>query len=123
MAPQIHTVSGIRVLEIDPSGPPLGSERDAVDLVGQAAENKAEMVALPSERLATSFFELRTRVAGEMIQKFSIYGVRVAIVGDVSAAIQSSSSFRDLVRESNRGKAIWFVANIEELEERLLSGK
>ncbi|MGE5113424.1 MAG: DUF4180 domain-containing protein [Acidobacteriaceae bacterium] len=116
-------MSGIRVLEIDPSGPPLGSERDAVDLVGQAAENKAEMVALPSERLATFFFELKTRVAGEMVQKFSIYGVRVAIVGDVSAVIQSSCSFRDFVRESNRGKAIWFVANIEELKERLLSGK
>lgn len=122
MASQIHTVSSIRLLELDGYGPPLGSERDAVDLVGQAAENKAEMIALPSERLATSFFELKTRVAGEMIQKFSLYGVRLAIVGDVSAAIQSSSSFRDFVRESNRGEAIWFVANIEELKERLLSG-
>ncbi len=72
MPSQIHTLSGIRVLEIDPSGPPLGSERDAVDLVAQAAENKAEMIALPWERLATSFFELKTRVAGEMTQKFSI---------------------------------------------------
>jgi len=123
MASQIHTLSGIRVLELESFGPPIGSERDAVGLVGQAAENKAEMVALPSKRLALSFFELKNRVAGEMIQKFSIYGVRVAIVGDVSAAIQSSCSFRDFVRESNRGKAIWFVANIEELKERLLSGK
>lgn len=121
MTSQIHTVSGIRLLELDSSGPPIGSERDAVDLVAQAAENEAEMVALPSQRLATSFFELKTRVAGEMTQKFSIYGVRLAIVGDVSAAIQSSSAFRDFVRESNRGRAIWFVANIEELKERLLS--
>jgi|SRR5690348_13263729 len=116
-----HDLNGIRILELDRSGPPIGSERDAVDLISQAAENKAGIVALPSERMATAFFELKTRVAGEMIQKFSIYGVRVAIVGDVSAAMTSSSAFRDFVRESNRGNIIWFVADLEMLKLRLLS--
>jgi hypothetical protein len=49
-----------------------------------------------------------------------MYGVRLAIVGDVTAAIQNSSAFRDFVRESNRGKTIWFVAHMEELQQRLL---
>jgi hypothetical protein len=108
------------VLEIERSGLPMGSYRDALELIGEAAGNKAELVALPSERLAPAFFDLKTQVAGEMTQKFSMYGVRLAIVGDVSAAIQNSSAFRDFVRESNRGKTIWFVAHMEELQQRLL---
>jgi hypothetical protein len=108
------------VLEIERSGLPMGSYRDALELIGEAAGNKAELVALPSERLAPAFFDLKTRVAGEMTQKFSMYGVRLAIVGDVTAAIQNSSAFRDFVRESNRGKTIWFVAHMEELQQRLL---
>jgi hypothetical protein len=108
---QLHDLGSLRVLELERSGPPIGSERDAVELVGQAAENKAEMIALPSERLAASFFELKTRIAGEMTQKFSMYGVRLAVVGDIS------------VRESNRGNTIWFVATIDELKQRLLAAK
>jgi hypothetical protein len=120
---QLHDLGSLRVLELERSGPPIGSERDAVELVGQAAENKAEMIALPSERLAASFFELKTRIAGEMTQKFSMYGVRLAVVGDISAAIRNSSAFRDFVRESNRGNTIWFVATIDELKQRLLAAK
>ncbi len=123
MTRQIHDVSGIRILEIDQFGTPIGSERDAVDLISQAAENKAQIVALPSERLAPAFFELKTRVAGEMIQKFSVYGVRLAILGDVSAAVQNSTAFRDFVRESNRGTTIWFVEDLESLKNRLAAPK
>lgn len=109
------------MLELDSSGAPIGNYRDALDLIGEAAANKADIVAMPSERLAPAFFDLKTRAAGEMIQKFSTYGVRLAIVGDVSNAVESSSAFRDFVRESNRGTVIWFVANFESLRGRLLS--
>jgi hypothetical protein len=123
MTLQIHEMSGIRVLEIAPSGPPIGNDRDAIDLIGKAAENKAEIVVVPSERLAAAFFDLKTRVAGEMIQKFSIYGVRLAILGDIAAAVENSSAFRDFVRESKRGNTIWFVEDFESLRQRLLPAK
>lgn len=111
------------MLEFDRSGLPIGNYRDAVELIGEAAANKAEVVALPSERLAPAFFDLKTQVAGEMVQKFSIYSVRLAIVGDVSKAVESSTAFRDFVRESNRGHTIWFVENFESLRGRLLRSK
>lgn len=123
MPSQLHDLSGFRVLELDRSGLPIGSYRDAVELIGEAAAKKAEFVALPSERLAPAFFDLKTQVAGEMVQKFSIYGVRLAIVGDVSKAVESSTAFRDFVRESNRGQTIWFVENFESLKGRLLPSK
>lgn len=121
MPSQLHDVNGLRVLELDSSGAPIGNYRDALDLIGEAAANRADIVAVPSERLTQGFFDLKTRAAGEMIQKFSTYGVRLAIVGDVSNAVESSTAFRDFVRESNRGTVIWFVDNFELLRGRLLS--
>lgn len=109
------------MLAIDSSGPLIGTYQDAVDLIGEASANNAELVALPSERLAPAFFDLKTQVAGEMIQKFSIYGVRLAILGGVSSAVERSAAFRDFVRESNRGHTIWFVENFDSLQRRLLS--
>ncbi len=121
MPTHLHDWDGIRVLQIDSSGLPIGDYRDALDLIGEAAANRADIVAVPSERLAPAFFDLKTRVAGEMIQKFNTYGVRLAIVGNVSNAVESSTAFRDLVRESNRGTLIWFVDNVDGLRRRLLS--
>ena len=54
-----------------------------------------------------------------MIQKFVNYGVAVAFVGDVSEAIAASTALRDFVRESNRGRHVWFVTDMVELEVRL----
>jgi hypothetical protein len=45
--------------------------------------------------------------------------MRVAIAGDIFRHVNESSAFRDFVYEANRGDQIWFVANIEELGERL----
>jgi hypothetical protein len=43
------------------------------------------------------------------------------IVGDISAHLAESSALRDFVYEANRGRNVWFLANREELEQRLLT--
>jgi len=100
-------------------GKKLRSARDATDLIGEAAG--ADVIVIPVERLDDDFFELRTGAAGEMIQKFVTYRKRVAIVGDVSVHVAESKSFHDFVYEANRGRDLWFVADREELEKRLLT--
>jgi hypothetical protein len=47
-------------------------------------------------------------MAGEILQKFSNYRVKLAIVGDFSK--YSSKSLADFIYESNKGKHINFVA-------------
>ena len=112
----------MRVVECPVDGKKLRNDRDAVELIGEALHAGAEMIAVPVERFEEDFFRLRTRVAGEIIQKFVTYGVRVAIVGDISAYLSESSALRDFVYEANRGRHIWFVATREELDQRLLTG-
>jgi len=110
---------GVRVLEVASSGPALRTDRDAVTLIGDAMGHQARLVLLPIERLDDDFFDLSTRIAGEVVQKFVNYGMQLVIVGDISRYTAASTSLRDFVYEVNRGDRIWFVANRNELEKRL----
>jgi hypothetical protein len=114
-----YELHGVPVLELPPEGRQLGTDRDAVDLVGKALSRDAKLLVIPAGRLIENFFSVKTRVAGEMLHRLLLYKLRVAIVGDVSRYIEESDSFRDFVVESNRANQVWFVASIEELEERL----
>ena len=102
-------------------GKKLRTDRDAVDLIGDARGAGAETIAIPVERLDEDFFVLRTRVAGEFVQKFVTYGMRLIILGDISRYENDSKAFHDFVYEANRGRDLWFVASREELDRRLLT--
>ncbi|WP_083996437.1 DUF4180 domain-containing protein [Desulfosporosinus acididurans] len=52
------------------------------------------------------FFDLKTKLAGEILQKFVNYHVRIAIVGDFSG--YKSKSLKDFIYESNNGKDVFF---------------
>jgi hypothetical protein len=109
----------IQVYEVPAHGSELRTGQDAVDLMSAASERRAVFIAIPVERLGDDFFDLRTRVAGEITQKFVIYGARVAIVGDISQRIAASKSLAAFVNESNRGHDLWFVDNLQALANRL----
>jgi Domain of unknown function (DUF4180) len=115
-------LNGVRVFEAPAEGPELRSGKDAVDLMSAASEHRATLIAIPVQRLGDDFFNLRTQIAGEMAQKFVIYGSRVAIVGDISQRIAQSKSLAAFVAESNRGRDLWFVDSLEQLKQRLSVG-
>lgn len=115
----VSHVHGTRVLEYSAEGPSLSTTQDAITLIGEATEHGAGLIVLPASRLSDDFFRLRTGVAGNFLQKFVTYGVRIAILGDFAAAAERSPAFRDLIRESNRGHIVWFLSEREELETRL----
>jgi hypothetical protein len=119
MPSTLYDLHGIRVLECTPEGKKLQNNRDAIELVGEAMQQRAGLILIPAERFDDDFFRLRTGIAGEIIQKFVTYRLRVAIAGDIARHVVESSAWRDFVYESNRGDQVWFVANLEELEKRL----
>ena len=118
MTDRVMRRHGVPVLVCDPAGTPVATEQDALDLIG-ASFGQAEIVAIPASRLDERFFTLRTGFAGEVMQKFVNYRVRLVIVGDIAERTDASTALRDLVRESNRGRQVWFVADLDELDARL----
>jgi hypothetical protein len=90
-------------------------EGDVLDVIIEAGQQGARWVAIPVSRLGEEFFQLRTGVAGAILQKFVNYRMGLAVVGDISAYTAASDAFRDLVRESNRGRQCRFVPDLESL--------
>jgi uncharacterized protein DUF4180 len=115
----LERIHDVPVLMCAPEGELIRDERDALDCIGDAGYQGAQWVVIPAERLDEAFFRLRTRVAGDIIQKFVNYRLGVAIVGDISRHTEASSALRDFVGECNRGRQTWFLADVGELRERL----
>jgi hypothetical protein len=119
LSTKFYELHGVRVLECVPDGARLRTYNDAVDLVGKSFEDHATLIVIPVDCLDDDFFTLSTRIAGELIQKIVQYRRRLVIVGDISGFLAESSALRAFVAESNRGKDVWFLASLEELEQRL----
>jgi hypothetical protein len=113
MSHDIIERNGFRLLLIATDGPALVSYRDATDLVGDALSEGVAAVVIPAARLDPAFFQLRSGVAGEFIQKIVQYRLKLAIIGDISAHTAKSEPLRDFVRESNRGTSVFFLDDLD----------
>ena len=74
-------------------------------------------IALNKEALSPEFFDLSSRLAGDILQKFVNYGFKISIYGDLSA--YPSKALGDFVYESNSGNQVGFVSSEGEAVERL----
>jgi hypothetical protein len=119
MTENLVAIEGRSALVCSAEGALLRGTQAAVDLIGQARSSGAQMVVVPVERFDPWFFQLRTGVAGEFLQKFVTYQVRIVILGDTSAFASESKALRDFIRESNEHDAIWFLRTMEDLKSRI----
>lgn len=115
----IDHIHGTKVFHFGSDGYSIATERDATDVIGELWMDWPEIAVIPIERFPKDFFRLETQVAGNITQKFVTYGLRVALVGDISEHTARSSALAGYVHESNRGKHVWFVKDRDELAERL----
>ncbi len=111
----IHRSGDRTIAEFSGSGVLLESAADGRDLLFKAVAKGAEWVAIHEANIAPEFFDLRSRLAGEVLQKFVNYRARLAIVGDISRYLEKSASLRALVHESNRGRDVAFVPSMDAL--------
>lgn len=72
---------------------------------------------LEKKAICEDFFDLSTGIAGEILQKFSNYQTKLAIVGDFS--VYTSKALRDFIYECNQGNDIFFMDSLEQAVNRL----
>ncbi len=108
-----------RVFHLSPDGTVIGSAADLVELSYADGADGADWIAVPVARLDPAFFDLRSGVAGELMQTCANYKIQLALVGDISGRVAASQALDAFVRESNRGRQVWFVSDDAELQSRL----
>lgn len=82
-------------------------------------ETNCNCFIIGKEAFCEDFFSLKTGIAGEILQKFINYHIRIAIVGDYSQ--YNSKALHDFIYECNKGKDIFFVTDVELGIERIMS--
>ena len=87
----------------------INEVQEMLDLMGDCGVNNCYSIILNEKNINPDFFRLHTGFAGEILQKFSTYGFKLAIVGDFSK--YASKNLQDFIRESNKGNRVFFVEN------------
>jgi hypothetical protein len=89
----------------------INNAQDAVDIMMNCIYQGADSLIIRKHNVNADFFDLKTGLAGEILQKFSTYNVRLAIVGDFENI--ASKSLRDFIYESNKITRINFVNSLD----------
>ena len=101
-----HAIGKAMVAEVAANNMLLTAPEDANDLLGNAYYQGFDGMIISADKISPRFFDLKTRLAGEILQKFSTFRMRLAIVGDFS--VFPSESLKSFIYESNRGNLIHF---------------
>ncbi|HEX2925567.1 MAG TPA: DUF4180 domain-containing protein [Ruminiclostridium sp.] len=86
----------------------ISDVQSALDLIASVKYSTGcDRMILNKSAICEDFFHLSTRLAGEILQKFINYNMKLAIVGDFS--VYTSENLKDFIYESNNGKNIFFL--------------
>lgn len=115
---RVRETEGGNYIELISATEPLGAEQDALDLIALCWEHEVRAIVIHYAALSNDFFNLKTRVAGEMMQKFVNYGIKVAVVAPNEAF--QEDRFKEMARETNKGNQVGVFDSIEAAESWLL---
>lgn len=107
-----HDINDTKIAEVISDISIINNIEDGLNLLGNLYYQGFDKIIIHEKDITPDFFNLKTGIAGEILQKFSTYRVRLAVVGDFSN--YSSKSLKDFIYESNKGRHINFVSSCAE---------
>jgi hypothetical protein len=93
--------------------------KDDGDLIEVVANTDTNIIIIRKQMLDPSFFDLRSGIAGEIMQKISNYNIRLGVVGDYTNL--TSKSLKAFITECNRVNHVIFVKSVDEALQRFFS--
>ncbi|MGV0827721.1 DUF4180 domain-containing protein [Empedobacter brevis] len=87
----------------------INTASDGLNLLENLYYQGFDKIIIYEKNITPDFFDLKNGIAGEILQKFSNYRVRLVIVGDFSK--YTGKSINDFMYESNKGRQINFMAS------------
>lgn len=111
-------IDGAYIAEIISDKIEIRDVQDALDLMADCNYQGARNIIINKKNITPGFFDLKTGIAGEILQKFSTYKVKLAIVGNFSE--YTSKSLKDFIYESNNSGRVSFVSSVNEAKEKIV---
>jgi hypothetical protein len=112
-----HHIQDKKIAEIISPLILIQTAAEGADILGNLYYQDFNGIIVHHKNITPEFFNLSTGIAGELLQKFSNYRMRLAIVGDFSQ--YTSKSMRDFIFESNKTGHISFLPSVSEALKKL----
>ena len=109
---ETHNINDKKIAEIITDEIILKTIEDGLDLLGNLSYQGFDKIIIHEKNIIFGFFDLKTKIAGDILQKFTQYQMALIIIGDFSK--YNSKSLNDFIRESNMGRQINFVTSQSE---------
>jgi len=108
----VDTRGNSQIAVIDSDEVLIRDVQDALDLMATIQySHGCHKMMIRQANVIDAFFDLSTRLAGDILQKYTNYQVKLAIVGHYGD--YSSKSLRDFIYECNHGTQVFFLESEE----------
>ena len=115
-------IDGMDIAVISSDETVITDVQSALDLAMTVKyETGAANIVIGKKLICEDFFILSTKLAGEILQKFINYRVKMAVYGDYSR--YTSKPLKDFIYESNHGRDFFFVETKEEALRKLAEAR
>jgi hypothetical protein len=115
---QIIKIENKKYIELISADTPLSTENDALDIIALCWEHETNYVVIHNAALSESFFDLKTKAAGNIIQKLVNYGIKAAAI--IQHETIQNERFKEMSLEINKGNHFRMYESKEEAENWLL---
>lgn len=115
---QIREIENKKYIELISVNDPISTENDALDQIALCWEVESNLLMIHYATLSEDFFSLKTKVAGNIIQKLINYNIKTAAV--IPKEIMENGRFREMALEMNKGNHFRMYESREEAEKWLI---
>ena len=113
---ETHFTDEIKVAEIISDEIILKTLDDGLELIGNLYYQGYDKIIIYDKNITPTFFDLKTKIAGDILQKFAQYQMSLTIIGDFSK--YKSERLNEFIFESNKGNRINFLNSLSDAQNK-----
>ena len=117
MTTEVHQNGAIKIAEVIAEEILVSNAEEGLQLLVDLYYQDFDKIIIREKNITPDFFDLKTGLAGDILQKFSNYRVQLVIIGEFSR--YPGNSIKDFIYESNKGRQINFLTSLEQAIEKL----
>lgn len=117
MTIEVHQNGTTKIAEVIAEEVLISNLEEGLQLLVDLYYQEFDKIIIREKNVTPDFFDLKTGLAGEILQKFSNYRVQLVIIGEFNK--YPGQSIKDFIYESNKSRQVNFLASLEQAVEKL----